>query len=42
MILALGNFWNAYKGPEDYVAWAAAAAGGNNGSWTGTVMDFYR
>ncbi|KAI8467365.1 MAG: hypothetical protein J3K34DRAFT_395113 [Monoraphidium minutum] len=40
VMLTLGNFWNAYKGPEAWLAWAAAE-GGTDG-WTGDVLDFYR
>ncbi|GBF90309.1 mannan endo-1,4-beta-mannosidase [Raphidocelis subcapitata] len=40
-LLALGNFWNAYRGPETWTEWAKAAGGGSAG-WTGDVVDFYR
>ena len=40
-LLALGNFWNAYRGPETWTEWAKAAGGGGAG-WTGDVVDFYR
>jgi hypothetical protein len=32
----------AYKGPEDWMAWARGGPGGANSSWTGDVVDFYR
>lgn len=35
MILALGNLWRAYKGPEHFFEWAT-------GRKDGTVLDFYR
>ncbi|GBF90310.1 Mannan endo-1,4-beta-mannosidase [Raphidocelis subcapitata] len=41
VLLALGNFWNAYRGPETWTEWAKAAGGGSAG-WTGDVVDFYR
>lgn len=30
LILALGNFWDAYKGPEDFLWYAMGAAGNMN------------
>ncbi len=27
LVLALGNFWNAYKAPEEFLAWATGTAG---------------
>lgn len=42
VILTLGNFWNAYKGPEAWLAWAAAASPNGTQGWSGDVLDFYR
>jgi hypothetical protein len=28
LLLTLGNLWNAYKGPEDFLAMATGTAGG--------------
>ncbi|MEW5303710.1 MAG: hypothetical protein WDW36_006376 [Sanguina aurantia] len=35
MILALGNLWSAYKGPEDFLVYATGSKQGK------TVLDFY-
>ncbi|KIZ04431.1 Mannan endo-1,4-beta-mannosidase 4 [Monoraphidium neglectum] len=51
VILSLGNFWAAYKGPEEWVRWARYSGTSANGTgfgvetpgaWAGDVTDFYR
>ncbi|WIA40472.1 hypothetical protein OEZ86_013828 [Tetradesmus obliquus] len=36
LLLTLGNLWNAYKGPEDFLAMATGTAEGKD------ILDFYR
>ena len=36
LVIAIGNLWPHYKGPEDWVLWAEGTTAGK------TVLDFYK
>jgi mannan endo-1,4-beta-mannosidase len=36
LIIAIGNLWPHYKGPENWLAWGEGSAAGK------TILDFYK
>lgn len=40
LTLTMGNLWNAYRGPEDFLLWATGSIGKTNSSSAGLVLPY--